>query len=268
MSRHLYAKMGYMNERNIFLKIAYDGRDFSGWQRQSNARTVCGELEEALADICGAEITLEGCSRTDAGVHALGQTASFLLDSGIPTERIARAVNDRVYRGRFGKCGEIEVLEVREMPPDFHARFSSKGKRYIYKIRNAEKADVFLRDYCFQLDELLDIEAMKVAAGFVVGTQDFACFQSAGGTPRESTVRTVFEVELSRSERAPEMIEIAVAGDGFLYNMVRIICGTLVEVGLGRRAPQEMEDIIASKDRGRAGRTAPPGGLYLKEVFY
>ncbi len=268
MCRQLCVKMSYMNERNILLKIAYDGTNFSGWQRQSGARTVCGELEEVLAEVCGIEVTLEGCSRTDAGVHALGQTASFLLNSGIPTERIVRAVNDRVYRERFGRCGEIEILEAREMPPEFHARFSSKGKRYIYRIRNAEKPDIFLRDYCFQIEEPLDIEAMKLAAGFIVGRQDFACFQSAGGTPRENTVRTVFEIDLKRSEQMPEMIEIAVAGDGFLYNMVRIICGTLVETGLGRRAPREMEDIIASRDRSRAGLTAPPGGLYLKEVFY
>ena len=254
-----------MTERNIFIKIAYDGTNFSGWQRQRNARTVCGELEAALSRVCGQEVSLNGCSRTDAGVHALGQTATFSLGPGIPAERIKKAVNDCLAKDKLERVGEIEVLEVREMPEGFHARYNSKGKRYIYKLRNADSPDIFKRTRYYQTSRPLDVEAMRKAASYIVGTHDFACFQTAGGTPRETTVRTVYELELLRDG---EYITVSIAGDGFLYNMVRIIVGTLVEVGQGRRTAESVAETIESKDRGKAGHTAPPQGLYLKEVFY
>lgn len=254
-----------MADRNIFIKIAYDGTNFSGWQRQRNARTVCGELEQALSRVCGQEISLNGCSRTDAGVHALGQTASFSLGPGIPTERIKKAANDCLAKDRLERVGEIEILEVREMPESFHARYSSLGKRYVYKLRNADSPDIFKRTRYYQITRPLDVEAMKKAASYIVGTHDFACFQTAGGTPRETTVRTVYDLEILQDG---EYITLSISGDGFLYNMVRIIAGTLVEVGQGRRTAESLEETIASCDRSKAGHTAPPQGLYLKEVFY
>lgn len=252
-------------ERNILLKIAYDGTNFCGWQRQPENRTVCGTLEEALSYVCGRDIKLDGTSRTDAGVHAYGQQASFRLGPGIPTERIAKAVNDSLAGSRLERVGEIEVIWAKEMPEDFHARFSSKGKRYVYKISNAPQVDIFRRNYCYQITRPLDLDAMKKAASFIVGEHDFACFQAAGSTPRETTVRTVYDLEISR---LGDDIEISISGNGFLYNMVRIIVGTLVEVGLGKRSPESVAKTIASLDRAKAGHTAPPQGLYLKEVFY
>ena len=161
--------------------------------------------------------------------------------------------------------GEIEILDVKEMPEGFHARYSAKGKEYLYKIRNAESPDIFKRTRYYQIAQPLDVEAMRRAAGHIIGTHDFACFQTAGGTPRETTVRTIWALDLLQDG---EYITVSIKGDGFLYNMVRIIVGTLVEVGLGRRDADELTDIIESKDRGRAGHTAPPQGLYLKEVYY
>lgn len=251
--------------RNILIKIKYDGTGFCGWQRQPQARTVCGELEEVMSRVLGAPVKLDATSRTDAGVHALGQMATFQGDYGIPTERICTAVNDALARDRLERVGEIELVSAAEVPPDFHARFSAKGKRYIYKISNSPEADLFKRNYIYQVQKKLDVEKMRAAAEYIKGTHDFACFQSAGSTPKETTVRTVSQLDIVQNGMD---IEIRIAGDGFLYNMVRIITGTLVETGLGKRAPEEMKAVIESKDRSKAGHTAPPQGLYLQEVFY
>ena len=256
-----------MKERNILLKIEYDGTSFYGWQRQPEARTVQGELEQVLSMVCGTDIKINGTSRTDAGVHALGQQASFRGTFGIPTERIQMAVNNMLSGGKQSreKCADVRITEVKEMPEDFHARFDSKGKKYRYLIRNAEEPDIFKRNYCYQVKEHLDAQAMQKAADYIVGTHDFACFQSAGGNERETTVRTVYSLDVKRDG---ENIAIEIAGDGFLYNMVRIITGTLVEVGKGKRKPEELKDIIESADRTNAGHTAPACGLYLVEVYY
>ena len=256
-----------MKERNILLTIEYDGTSFYGWQRQPEARTVQGELEKALSKVCGTEIKINGTSRTDAGVHALGQQASFRGTFGIPTERLQTAVNNMLSGGKQSreKCSDVKITEVREMPLEFHARFDSKGKKYRYLIRNAEEPDIFKRNNCYQVKEPLDIEAMQKAAEYIVGTHDFACFQSAGGNVRETTVRTVYSLDVKREG---ENIIIEIAGDGFLYNMVRIITGTLVEAGNGKRKPEELENIIRSADRTKAGHTAPAEGLYLVEVYY
>ena len=202
--------------RNILLTLEYDGTGFHGWQRQPAARTVQGELERVLSILCGCDIAVNGTSRTDAGVHALGQRASFSGDFTKPAER-------------------------------------------------SGDTDIFRRNYCWQIDRCLDAEAMSKAAGHIAGTHDFACFQASGGQERETTVRTIYSLDVCRND---EEIEISVTGDGFLYNMVRIITGTLVEVGKGRMAPEYIEEIISSKDRTKAGPTAPPQGLYLAEVYY
>lgn len=257
-------------ERNFLLKIEYDGSGFSGWQRQPEARTVQGELEAALSQVMGKPVQIHGTSRTDAGVHALGQQASFSGEFGIPTERIAQAVNNRLAGkgggiGKIGRVGDVRILSVCEMPTEFHARFSSLGKRYRYLIGNSPETDIFRRKYCYQVQEPLDDGAMQEAADLLVGTHDFACFQASGSTPRETTVRTIYSLTVNRRGRD---IVLEVTGDGFLYNMVRIITGTLVEVGLGRRRPEEMTGILKSCDRQKAGHTAPPEGLYLAEVFF
>ncbi|MBR0416556.1 MAG: tRNA pseudouridine(38-40) synthase TruA [Firmicutes bacterium] len=250
--------------KNILLKIAYDGTGFSGWQRQPGSRTVCGEIERVLSSLTGEDIKLDGTSRTDAGVHALGQCASFRSDMKIPVENLAKAMNDAFAKDRLEGIGEIRILEAREMPEDFHARYSSKGKRYIYRISCGKDPDVFCRNYCYQIKKDLDADAMREAAGYIVGEHDFACFQSAG-SPKESTVRTVYSLSV---EKDGGNVLISVSGNGFLYNMVRIITGTLVEVGLGKRTPESVKDAIDSCDRQKAGHTAPPQGLYLDEVFF
>ena len=170
-------------ERNILLTIEYDGSGFSGWQRQPGRRTVQGELERVLSRLCACDILINGTSRTDAGVHALGQRASFKGEFGIPTERIMRAANNLLAGGQNSQSavGDVRITEVREMPLDFHARFDSKGKTYRYIIRNCPDVDVFKRRYCYQVQKPLDTDKMRQAAGFIVGTHDFKCFQAAGG---------------------------------------------------------------------------------------
>lgn len=257
-----------MKERNILLTIEYDGTDFYGWQRQPKARTVQAELENVLSRVCGTEIRINGTSRTDAGVHALGQRASFKGTFGIPTERIMMAVNNMLSGGKQSrtKCADVRIVDVQEVDSDFHARFNAKGKKYRYLIRNKVEPDIFSRNYFYHVKAPLNVQAMEKGAAYIVGTHDFACFQSAGGNLRETTVRTVFSVDVI--DRKDGTIAIEVAGDGFLYNMVRIIVGTLVEIGAGKRQPDEMQDILDSCNRQNAGHTAPPEGLYLVEVYY
>ncbi|MCL2112129.1 MAG: tRNA pseudouridine(38-40) synthase TruA [Clostridiales bacterium] len=276
---------------NILLKIAYDGSAFHGWQRQPADRTVQGVLEDALGGLLGGPAQLDGTSRTDAGVHALGQRATLRAgrEGGggrIPVDRIPLAVNPKLPP-------DVVVLEAEEMPEGFHARFSATAKTYVYRFavlspqalhsphRALDSAphpsQLFLRNYAYILKRPLNTSMMSEAAERLVGTHDFACFQAAGGTPRETTVRTVFGTDV-RERTAVDVagneygaIEFEVTGDGFLYNMVRIMAGTLAEIGLGgaEGAPAEtMDRVIASCDRAFAGPTAPPQGLYLKEVFF
>ena len=250
--------------RNVLITVEYDGTGFHGWQKQPGLRTVQGTLEDVLSRICRQEIHIDGVSRTDAGVHALGQRASFHGDYGIPVDRIPRAVNDLLSEP--GKAGDLRILRAEEVPEDFHARFNAIGKKYRYLIRNQKEMPVFLRNYRYHVKEPLDVDAMALAAEHMTGTHDFACFQAAGGTPRETTVRTIWSLTVTRLQT--EDISIEVSGDGFLYNMVRIITGTLVEAGQGKISPEDIDAMIAAKDRQLAGHTAPPQGLYLAEVYY
>lgn len=253
--------------RNILLTIEYDGTNFNGWQRQPEVRTVQGELEKVLSKVCGTPVQLNGTSRTDARVHALGQRASFKGDFGIPTDRIKYVVNNMLDGGMNSrtKCSDVHIVDVKEMPENFHARFDSKGKKYRYIVEMGEQADIFRRNYCYHVKTPLNVELMREAAGMIEGTHDFACFQAAGGNVRETTVRTIHKLEIIRKGKD---LWIEVSGDGFLYNMVRIIVGTLVEVGQGKIRPEEIRNIISSCDRQNAGHTAPAEGLYLVEIYY
>ncbi len=258
--------------KNVLLTVMYDGTGFSGWQRQPEAPTVQGELERVLSQICGERIQVDGTSRTDAGVHALGQRCSFFGNFGIPVERIALAANNMLSGGMNKKAvaGRIYIKEAISVPEGFHARFNSLGKTYEYRILACSEPDVFSRNYCYQIREELNLNAMKKAAENIVGTHDFACFQAAGGQERKTTVRTIYGlgIEESFDERNRRHLTLRVTGDGFLYNMVRIITGTLVDVGKGKIQPEALADIIESRDRTKAGHTAPPQGLYLKEIYY
>ncbi len=270
--------------KNILLTIAYDGSRFHGWQRQPEDVTVQGYLEQTFSRLFGRQILLNGTSRTDAGVHALGQRASFRADISIPTDRLARVMNNALCGREEGSfaLAPVRILEAKEMEEDFHARFDSKGKKYIYRISLSDQPDIFRRNYVYfpmhrGFQGPLDPEAMQEAAAMLIGTHDFKSFESSGGTPRESTVRTIFDAGVRRAGESADAAKAGarddellfeVSGDGFLYNMVRILTGTLVEIGAGRRDPEDMRRIIESKDRRMAGHTAPPYGLYLAEVYY
>lgn len=270
--------------KNILLTIAYDGSRFHGWQRQPEDVTVQGYLEQTFSRLFGRQILLNGTSRTDAGVHALGQRASFRADISIPTDRLARVMNNALCGREEGSfaLAPVRILEAKEMEEDFHARFDSKGKKYIYRISLSDQPDIFRRNYVYfpmhrGFQGPLDPEAMQEAAAMLIGTHDFKSFESSGGTPRETTVRTIFDAGVRRAGESADAAKAGarddellfeVSGDGFLYNMVRILTGTLVEIGAGRRDPEDMRRIIESKDRRMAGHTAPPYGLYLAEVYY
>lgn len=256
--------------KNVLLTIAYDGTDFCGWQKQPGQRSVQGEVERVLSIVCAQPVQINGTSRTDAGVHAYGQRASFTSEFGIPTEKIPMVANGIFASAVSGKsrktCGDVAILAAEEVPLDFHARFAALGKKYIYKINHALQSDPFQRNYCCQIHRNLDLDAMKQAASHLIGTKDFKCFQAAGGKELETTVRTIHGARLVSLEN--QTIGFEIIGDGFLYNMVRIIAGTLIDVGMGKKAPEALPDIIKSKDRRLAGHTAPPQGLYLAEVYY
>ncbi|MCH4006865.1 MAG: tRNA pseudouridine(38-40) synthase TruA [Eubacterium sp.] len=267
-----------MTVRNVLLTIEYDGTRFCGWQRQPNVRTVQGLLEETLTRVLGFPVTVDGTSRTDAGVHALGQRATFQGEYGLPVEKIPLVVN-RILNGRTPEPGEnsdLRILRAEEVPMEFHARYQCVGKTYVYRIWNLEEMPVFCRNYYCHTEKLLDIQAMNEAAAAIIGRHDFQCFQAAGSNPRLTTVRTIYGLQVRRTEgrgstlecQAGPEVEIEVTGDGFLYNMVRIIAGTLIEIGLHRMKPEAAAEIIASEDRQNAGPTAPPQGLYLKEIYY
>ncbi len=235
----------------------YDGTAYHGFQRQKNGITIQESLEEAIKKITGEMCTVTGCGRTDAGVHALCYTANFFTTSSISCQRLPFALNAMLPE-------DIRVFAAEDVSVDFHARYSAKEKTYAYKIVNLPFANVFLSKYSWFYPAKLDIEKMKRGAEHIVGRHDFAAFMAAG-SPVSSTVRTISALTVSEKNG---IIDIEVTADGFLYNMVRIIVGTLVYAGCGKIEPDEIKNIILSGDRVRAGVTAPPEGLSLKEVIY
>lgn len=246
--------------KNIAVRICYDGTDYHGWQRQKNGITVQQVIEEALSSLINEDIKVVGCSRTDSGVHAAEYVFNFKTNTSIPTEKLPYALNHRLSAG-------ISACEAFEVPDDFNARFSSSGKRYIYKIWNAKTPNPFYAGYSWHLPYVLDVGAMGKAARLFEGTRDFSGFMAAGGS-QKTTVRTIRLCKAERDAERDGMINVTVEADAFLYNMVRIITGTLAEVGLGRIKADDIPEIIASCDRKRGGMTAPPHGLFLKKVYY
>jgi tRNA pseudouridine38-40 synthase len=253
--------MSEEQRRTIKLTLAYDGTDFAGWQIQANARTVQGTVQAALEQISGEPITLTGSGRTDAGVHALGQVASFETAFSHGCDVFYRALNAELP-------DDITVVATEEAPTGFHALRSARRKRYRYIIHDGNHRDVFARRYVWRWPTRLDDAAMSRAAAALAGTHDFSSFETAG-SERESSVRTVYAVDVARpSSDRPHEIQIEVEADGFLYNMVRAIVGTLVEVGRGARPEAWVGETLAARDRSAAGRTAPPQGLLLLWVRY
>jgi len=247
------------------LTIAYDGTGLVGWQRQPSGTSVQGLLEEALAALDGRPVTVTGAGRTDAGVHALGQVASISLERTIDARSVLRAVNARLPP-------LVRVLDAVEVPAAFHARFDARAKTYRYRIWNSEVLIPFERPYAWHVPVRLDVPAMAAAAGRLAGRHDFAAFQAVGSDPL-TTERTLFEstvraVSSNVGGASPGLIVYEVRGDGFLRHMVRGIVGTLVEIGRGRQREEWIDEVLRGRDRSRAGRTAPPEGLFLVGVEY
>lgn len=243
--------------RNIKLTIEYDGTAFSGWQSQNNARAVQDVVANAVRELTGEDCKLVGASRTDAGVHALGQTANFFTSSKIPADKFSYALNTVLP-------ADVTIRSSEEADAGFHSRFSAKGKKYRYLMFNSRLPSALLRDRAYHVPLPLNIDWMKDAAGCFLGKHDFSAFRATGSSVRTSE-RTITHISLVKNG---ELIEFEISGDGFLYNMVRIIAGTLVYVGLGKIKSSEIPLILESRDRERAGKTAPAQGLYLVEVFY
>jgi tRNA pseudouridine38-40 synthase len=244
--------------RNFKMIVEYDGTDYCGWQRQENGITIQQVLEEAIQLITGEKVAVIGSGRTDAGVHALNQVAHFKSNSRLHVNSIYRGMNSVLPP-------DIVVKEMEEVAGEFHAQHDVKSKVYVYKICSQRLRPVLGRNYFWHIRFPLDLAPMKKATQFLIGTHDFSCF-CATGTHVKDRVRTITDIEIKTCDDG--LIEITVEAQGFLKYMVRNIIGTLVEVGRGRRKPEEMKPIIESRDRTVAGVTAPACGLFLKEVKY
>lgn len=247
------------NLKNIAMRIKYDGTNYHGWQFQDNAITVQSTIEDALSKTFGSTVKVTGCSRTDSGVHALDYILNFKTNTAIPTGKLPYALNYRLP-------SDITATQAWEADDDFNARFSTHGKRYIYQIWNSVFKDPFLCRYSWHYPYNLCFEDMQKAAEYFVGRHDFAGFMASGGQ-QTTTVRNVRVCTAEKDANRPELITVTVEADAFLYNMVRIIVGTLVNVGCGKIAAEDIPGIIESADRKRGGITAPPQGLFLKKVY-
>ena len=244
--------------RNIKLVIEYDGKEFNGWQKQPNKLNIQGEIEKAIKQITGEDVDLTASGRTDAGVHALGQVANFKTNSNIPIEKIPIALNSNLKKS-------IVIKSAEEVEERFHSRLNCKRKTYRYIINNSKYGTAIYRNLETHIPMKLDIQKMQQAVKYFEGEHDFKAFK-ASGTSSKSSVRTIYKAEVR--DAGNERIYIELTGNGFLYNMVRIIAGTLVEVGMGKIEPQEIKTIIESQKRENAGKTLPPQGLYLVNVEY
>lgn len=248
-----------INLRRMKAVIAYDGTDFSGYQAQPGKRTVQSEIENVLAIMHkGEKVRVFASGRTDARVHATGQVIHFDTPLSIPSDKYQMALNAQLP-------GDVRILEMEEVDQDFHARFSAKGKRYRYKWNCEEVQSPFKRNYTVETrGRKPDVNKMEEGAEYLVGTHDFTSF-CAASTPVEDKVRTIYSIHFEWHDQELHMV---IEGNGFLYNMVRIIAGTLWEVGIGKREPESIKEILEAKNREMAGTTAPPHGLYLEKVFY
>ncbi len=244
--------------RNYKLIIQYDGTRYKGWQSQKTTDvTIQGKLNQVFSELEGKKVELQGSGRTDAGVHAVGQTANVHLTVDKTIPEILQYVNHYLPE-------DIGVVMMEEVSERFHARLSVKRKTYIYRIFNSSAPNVFERKWMYTVSELLDISAMKEAAAYLEGTHDFAAF-CTNRQKKKSTVRTIYRIEIRKEG---EKVDVIITGNGFLHNMVRIIVGTLVEVGSKKRSPKEMQEILESRKRENAGITMPAKGLTLWKVDY
>jgi len=240
------------------ITVAYDGGPFIGWQRQASGTSVQGLIEHALRELDGRDVAVAGAGRTDAGVHAMGQVASFTLVRDTSPDVVVRSLNAKLPP-------EIRIRSAEEVPASFHARFNATSKTYRYRLWNADVLDPFERAYAWHVPGTLDVAAMAEAARVVEGRHDFAAFQTVGGASGPAE-RVISRSRLTAADAG--LLAYEVSGNGFLRHMVRAIVGTLIEVGRGRQGASWMRDVIASRDRARAGQTAPAHGLFLVRVDY
>lgn len=242
--------------RNVKLIIEYDGTNYAGWQIQPNGVSVQEMIEKAIAEITRERVKLIGSGRTDAGVHAAGQVADFQTSTSIPAESLVHAINTKLPP-------DIAIVRAEDVAEDFHARYSAKWKTYRYTILNRDVRSPLSRGRAHHVRETLDVASMRRAAEYLIGTHDFAAFRSQ--PTKKSSVRTITLASVAQHGR---FIEITITANGFLYNMMRTIAGTLIEIGLGKREADSVAALIASRDRSQAGPTAPPQGLCLLHVDY
>lgn len=245
-------------EKNFRLTIEYDGTSYHGWQMQKDLRTVQGEITNALGTIMQQKVPVIGSGRTDAGVHALGQVASFRCNTRLLPGDIMNALNSLLP-------DDIVIIDCAAVSPDFHAQYSAKSKTYLYRILNRKIPAAVFRHYAWHVKPPLDLDAMDRAASLLVGRHDFSSFEGAG-SPKLSSERTVTEAFFKKETGG--YIGFHVTADGFLKHMVRNIVGTLVEVGLGKIEPSRITEILGAKERSMAGATAPAHGLFLVSVTY
>ncbi len=246
-----------MKTRNICLIVEYDGTAYSGWQRQNQIATVQGTLEDRIKRVCGHDVDLLVAGRTDAGVHGLGQTANFLTSSKLPAGKIQSVLNHLLPR-------DIRIVKAREVPENFHATYHAKAKLYRYIIRNTKDYTVFDRNTYHLIRQKLNVGTMKKAAKFLLGTHDFSAFRGSLGK-KANPKRTLSKIQI-RKKGSDIILEFT--GVSFLHQMIRILSGTLLYVGLGKMKPEAVKEILRSKDRQKAGPTLPSSGLFLVKVFY
>lgn len=243
--------------KNIKLTIEYDGTNYAGWQRQINQIAIQQCIEEAISKIVKEDISITGSSRTDSGVHARGMVANFKTDSTVPPERFREAINTKLP-------DDIAIIKSEEVPLDFHARYNSKGKTYSYTIINRYEKVAIFKNYSCHVKDKLNIEDMREACKPFIGTHDFSAFKTTGSSVKTS-VRTITDLHIKEEGK---LIKIYITADGFLYNMVRIIVGTLIEVGTGKMKKEDIKSVIKEGKRELAGFCAPASGLVLEKVYY
>ena len=238
------------------LTVSYDGTDYCGWQLQPGRETIEGVLNRCISELTGETVEVIGASRTDSGVHAFGNVAVFDTLSPIPAEKFSYALNQRLPE-------DIRIVDVELVRNGFHARKSAKGKKYEYYIDCREKPDVFSRRYCYHYPEKLDIEAMRAAVPYLIGPKNFISFTDDADC--KDPVRKIINIKIVSNG---EKVRITYYGTGFLYHMVRILTGTLLEIGTGKRDASKLPVVIAAEDRSLAGFLAPARGLFLRKVYY
>ena len=243
--------------KNIKLTIAYDGTNYSGWQKQPNAPTIQETIEESICQLTGETVELIGSGRTDAGVHALGQVANFHTEATIPADKIKYALNTKLPE-------DIRIIDSEQVAFDFNSRFSSKRKTYMFQILNKKINDPFINRYAWQIPYKLDVDKMTKAIRDLEGEHDFKAFM-ASGSEVKSTIREIFSTQIIKEQN---IIKIKITGNGFLYNMVRIVVGSLVEIGADNKSREIFKQAMTQLDRNILGITAPAKGLFLEKVEY